>query len=417
VRRGPPLWPAAAVASLLLGLSLYLLQRWLEHGVVISDVPLYERFAHLIRHGHVPYRDFRVEYPPAALPVFLLPAYLRWSYATSFTILMGVCGAGCIACAAAILRSVGAGVGRSWAALLLIGVSPLALGSLFDTRYDLWPTLLVLGSLAALLRGRPLSGGALGGLAFAAKLWPIALGPLALAYLWRRSGGRSALAGATAFVVIAAACFVPFAVLSPDGVRKSLTYQLDRPLQVESLGAAVLMAVEHAGFGGTRTVQSHGGHALAGSSASGAAVATTVLEIAGVLGVLLVFLRRRLSGEALLVGAAATVGMLVAFGKVLSPQFLIWLVPLAPLVRGRRGLAASALLFTALGLTHGYFPQHYFALARRHVAPWSWVLLARDLALVALALVLAWPGALEHERLGKHRSLLEALESIRAQVD
>ena len=52
-------------------------------------------------------------------------------------------------------------------------------------------------------------------------------------------------------------------------------------------------------------------------------------------------------------------GAFVALGKVLSPQFLIWLVPLVPLVRGRRGLAAAAMLGAAMLLTQAWFPDRY----------------------------------------------------------
>src|SRR5205814_292087 len=83
---------------------------------------------------------------------------------TSFAVLMGVCGAACIAAAASALRAVGAGVDRTWLALLAIGVAPLVLGSLFDTRFDLWPTLLAVGALAALVRERAVLSGALLGL-------------------------------------------------------------------------------------------------------------------------------------------------------------------------------------------------------------------------------------------------------------
>ena len=38
------------------------------------DVPLYQSFGDRIADGEVPYRDFRVEYPPGSLPAFLLPS-------------------------------------------------------------------------------------------------------------------------------------------------------------------------------------------------------------------------------------------------------------------------------------------------------------------------------------------------------
>src|SRR5207249_11706488 len=150
-------------AALLLGVSFYVLITWLEHRQ-LSDVPVYVRYAAQVRGGGVPYRDFAFEYPPAALPPMLLPAYMNWSYATSFAVLMGVCGAACIAAAGWALRAVDAGAERTWAALLAIGIAPLVLGSLFDTRFDLWPALLAVGALAALVRDRPVVSGALLGL-------------------------------------------------------------------------------------------------------------------------------------------------------------------------------------------------------------------------------------------------------------
>ena len=38
------------------------------------DVPLYQSFGDRMTDGEVPYRDFRVEYPPGALPAFLIPS-------------------------------------------------------------------------------------------------------------------------------------------------------------------------------------------------------------------------------------------------------------------------------------------------------------------------------------------------------
>jgi Glycosyltransferase family 87 len=388
VRRDRGTWIAAAVAAVLLTVSFYILVRWLEQGQ-LSDVDGYYDHAALIRAGQVPYRDFAFEYPPAALPVMLLPAYMLWSYATSFAVLMGICGAGCIAAAASALRTVGADAARTWAALLAIGVSPLVLGSLFDTRFDLWPTLLAVGAVAAIVRERPVLSGVLLGLGFAAKLWPAVLLPIAVAHLWRRRGEADALVVVAAFLVVAAVCFLPFAWLAPDGLRAMFADQLNRPLQVESLGAAVLMAAQHLGMRPLATVTTHGAQALSGRGAGLAADLSTVAEVAAVVAVWILFARRRNpDGEAVLLASAAAVSVLVAFDRVLSPQYMIWLVPIVVLAGGRRWFAADALLLLVLGLTQTWFPWHYWSLALDHRAPWSWYLLARDLALVALAGVL-----------------------------
>jgi hypothetical protein len=87
-------------------------------------------------------------------------------------------------------------------------------------------------------------------------------------------------------------------------------------------------------------------------------------------------------------GAAAVLVAFVALGKVLSPQFLIWLVPLVPLVAGRRGVAAGLLLGVAMVTTQLWFPYRYWDLVHEFDAAASWLVLLRDLVLVGLLLVL-----------------------------
>lgn len=408
-------WALALTAAVgLFACSFALLHTGLYTHNALTDIPIYQHYGQLVRDGQVPYRDFAVEYPPAALPAFVLPAFLPWGYSTSFAVLMFACGVGCLLAAAFVLDGVGAGPARALLALGLVAVAPLALGTLFDTRFDLWPVALTLAALAALLRERPGLAGLLLGVAVAAKLWPLVLAPIGLAYLWRRLGRHAAVVGALSFVLAAAVCIVPFAVLAPGGVWHSLTEQLRRPLQVESLGASLLMAAHHVGGLSLTTVTTHGSQNLAGSLPDAAAAASTALLIALLLGIWIAFAARtEPRGDAVLVACAAAVAVLVAFGKVFSPQFLIWLVPLVPLVRGRRGLAASALLGAALVLTHVWISGHYWPLALHYASPWSWLLLVRDLAVVGLAIVLVRPGPREAELRGTHRARLDALQAIR----
>ena len=86
--------------------------------------------------------------------------------------------------------------------------------------------------------------------------------------------------------------------------------------------------------------------------------------------------------------AAAAVVAFVALGKVLSPQFLIWLIPLVPLVRR---WSVALLYVAALVLTQAWFPKHYWNYALHFDETMTWLVLARDLVLLGLLVVLAGP--------------------------
>ena len=364
----------------------------------------------------MPYRDFRLEYPPGALPVFVLPslghegdqhAYNRW-----FDRLMALCGCVTLLGVALALRALEAGPARSSAALGLAALSPLLLGSVVLSRFDYWPAALVALALAALLWERTALSALALGAAIAAKLWPAVLVPLAFLWVWRTRGPRAAAGWAAGVLAVEIACFVPFAVLSPDGLWASFHSQLARPLQLESLGSALLIAVHHLAGTHLTVVTTFGSQNPSGSGVLALSVLSTVASVVAVTGIWLLFARGPATGERLVAHAAAAAAVLLAFGKVFSPQFLVWLVPLVPLVRGRRGLGAGALLAASLLLTQAWFPRHYWPLARTFAPTQSWLLLVRDLAVVALAAVLAWPRP-EREPLGEGRARLAALGRMR----
>src|SRR5665647_1071496 len=154
---------AGSAALIAAALGLFLVS-WslLHHGTLargqITDTGLYQQYGDAMTHGQVPYRDFRLEYPPGALPVFVLPslghegdrdAYDRW-----FDRLMALCGVIAVAGVALVLRALGAGTARTTAALGLVAISPLLVGSVVLSRFDLWPGSLAVLALAALLHER-----------------------------------------------------------------------------------------------------------------------------------------------------------------------------------------------------------------------------------------------------------------------
>jgi Glycosyltransferase family 87 len=340
----------------------------------------------------VPYRDFGLEYPPGALPVFALPALGDADFdmfRRRFEGLMAAFGLAMVGFLAAALAGLGASARRLAAALGFVGLAPLALGSVLLSRFDLWPAALTAAALAAFVSGRDRLGHGVLGAAVAVKLYPAVLLPVALASVWKREGRREALRCGAVFAGVAAVIVVPFLVLSPGGVWDSFTRQASRPLQIESLGSAVLLAAHHA-FGLDVTMKSgHGSQNLDGSLPDALAVAHTVLQVAALVAIWILFARGSADRERFVLACAAALTAFVALGKVLSPQFLIWLLPVVPLVGGRRGVAASALLAAAIVLTQLWFPFRYWDLALEFDEPASWLVLVRDLVLLGLLAVLA----------------------------
>jgi hypothetical protein len=194
-----------------------------------------------------------------------------------------------------------------------------------------------------------------------------------------RLGRRRGTTFAAGTLGVTAAVFLPFVVLAPGGVWHSFHQQLFRPLQLESLGGALLIAAHHVAGTGVEIETTYGSQNLAGT---GARVLSIVLTVALAAALVLVWVRAR----DVLAGAAACVTALLAFGKVFSPQFVLWLVPFVAVVPD---VVAPLFLIAALVLTQTWFPRHYWDLAQRLAPTQSWELFARDLVVVALFVRLA----------------------------
>jgi len=121
----------------------------------IVDTPVYERYGEAILDGQVPYRDFDLEYPPAALPAFVLPALAQEDdYGSVFEVLMWACAVAAIVALGLALAAVEAGTARLYSAICFLALAPLALGTVLLSRYDLWPAALTIAALAAFVGRR-----------------------------------------------------------------------------------------------------------------------------------------------------------------------------------------------------------------------------------------------------------------------
>jgi hypothetical protein len=100
------------------------------------------------------------------------------------------------------------------------------------------------------------------------------------------------------------------------------------------------------------------------------------------------------AGSVFLAAVAATLVAAVLLGKVLSPQYMVWLLPTVLLVPGRRGRIAVATLVAALPLTQLVFPVLFESFVDRGADLPVRLLFARNM-LLALMLLAVWPRSAE----------------------
>jgi hypothetical protein len=229
--------------------------------------------------------------------------------------------------------------------------------------------------------------------AVTAKIYALAAVPVAAVRVSRTERRAELIRALTTFLLTGLLVALPFAVLAFGGLGFSFYVQSTRPLQVESLGASFLLAADQLGLYEARFF---GGKAnsidLHGALPDVVGVLTSVLLVAAVLAVVLVYRRGRESHAAFIAAFAASITAYVAFFKVISPQYMSWLVPLVPLVAGTRGRLATAGFLLALLATqieiYGFEPIHAVAgthFLAGHPEPWApWVLLARNLLLLGV---------------------------------
>ena len=353
------------------------------------DVHIYGIYADRFLRGDLPYRDVFVEYPPGAFAVFLPPAVLpAGAYNAVFKSLMALCGIAALFAVLLVLVTLGASVRRLYGSAALFALSPIAVGPISLNTYDLFPGALTVGALAAVLRRRELLGFGLLGVAVTAKLYPLALVPLATAYVWSVAGRSRALRALLVLAGVALLIVLPFAILAPGGLWDSFHAQSARGLQIESVGAAVLLAAHRLGLYEATVVHGATGAAtrdLAGSLPDAFATMTSLLQAAAVAAVWWLYMRGSRDPVRLVLASCAAVTGFLVFNRFVSPQYVVWLIPLVLLLPGSTGLAAIALVGTALVLAQIWFFHYSHLFALEGIA---WLVVLRDAVLLALYLLL-----------------------------
>ncbi|MGW7424736.1 glycosyltransferase 87 family protein [Streptomyces sp. NPDC054813] len=354
-------------------------ERLLGHGAVAREVwRLYFHWYGVLSHGAFPAHDTLWQYPPGAGAVLLAPGLVPGlSYFQAFVALTLATDA---LITAALMRA-GTRPGRTLlGAALWTGALPLLL-HLPLARYDVAVTAFAVLSLLVLERTTRACG-ALAALGALVKVWPA----LVLLGVER---GRTTRTAWTWAAMTGAATLTAFLLF----FRNPLTFlrqQGGRGVQVESLGGTALSLARHAGWRGTTRYQ-YGAMELVGPHVHAVATASLALTAVAFALLLLWRVRARRWTEATPYDAALSAVLLFTVtSRVISPQYLIWLLGLTAVCLTSRHTTqrpVAALVVTATALSAVAYPTFYAEVVH---GTWSGCLLmlARN-GLLATAAVLS----------------------------
>ncbi|MFE0327530.1 glycosyltransferase 87 family protein [Streptomyces sp. NPDC058960] len=340
-----------ATRALMLWLLAHDQYRLLGRGGVAMEVwKLYFHWYGTLRHGAFPSGDHLWQYPPGAGAVLLSPALLPGlTYFQAFVVITLFTDA----VITLVLAYAGTRRGRSLrgAALWITGL-PLLL-HIPLARYDIQVTAFAVVALLTSGRSARL-GGAFAALGALVKVWPA----LALIGTPRGRGTRQAWTTAavtvvTLLAVVAVLFRNPFDFLRQQG---------GRGVQIESLGGTVLMLARRAGWSGTTRYQ-YGAVEFVGPHVRAVADCSLALTAVAFALLLLWRLRTRRWTPATPYDAALTAVLLFTVtSRVISPQYMIWLVGLAAVCLTTRHTTqrpVARLILAATAISAVVYPAFY----------------------------------------------------------
>jgi hypothetical protein len=180
--------------------------------------------------------------------------------------------------------------------------------------------------------------------------------------------------------------------MSPGGLLDSFSYHAQRGIQLESTYSSLLLVAGEFGWLSVGLEFTYGSWNLTGTAADVMAHVSMLVLPLSLLAVYWMIHRhlrtRPLSAQDLVSHMLLVLIVLVATSKVLSPEYLVWLLPLVPLFSGRFRHGAWGVFFAIGVLTYIVYPVRYADLIWLH--PGAIVLLLeRNILVVILAVVVA----------------------------
>ncbi len=327
-------------------------------GVNYQDTDQYLLWSEILAHQHIMPIEETWQYPPGAAFLLLIPrlgiSLFGAMFQSSFVVLMGLVDLTGLALMGYLARRTGRAVGV-WVWLLAMPM----LQAIPILRFDLVPTVIVMAALVVIHR-QPGWFGALAGLGAVIKVWPVVL----LFGEWDRR--RLLRSGATAMAVVAAVFAAAFALFGDQSTF--FDNQDFRGLQVEAVGAIPWYVRQTITGKVPPDIQRNGTQEIGSGAADAVAVVLKWLGLLVLIAAALWWLARERAirrGRLDLAEAAvsrdfifAIVMLQIVVSRVLSPQYMIWLVGLSAVIltAGTRRMARPAwVVIGAVVITAGLY--------------------------------------------------------------
>lgn len=339
---------------------------------ILGDPAIYEQWSGLLADGTFP-SDDRWQYPPLAAAVFLAPRLLEFSYTTSFAVLALAMDALIMALLARRDTLAGA---WAWTAGLVL------LGPISYVRYDLMVTIVAV--LALLVLSRQWIFGWLVAVGTMLKVWPVLL-------LMALPRDRRGAAGLASCAVTGLVLLVSLAVVLGEAPLSFLDAQASRGLECEAVAGTVLMVGRLYGWSGTINYQ-YGSMELVGPYVTGIAKLCLPLTVVALAVVAVRAWRGSGPGWSAAWGcdvAFAAVLAAVVTSRVLSPQYMLWMLGLGAVClahRESRQRPTTVLILIAAALSQFLYPMRWNELMAAEPLE-TWVLAVRNLLVLAAAIL------------------------------
>jgi hypothetical protein len=347
-----------------------------------GDIDLYHRYAW----AFLTRRSLPWEYPVLAVLPFLLALPTVGDYIVIYALGMVVLF---VAGYVAIHRFASPRAANLYAVYIVLGGAITALA-----RFDLVPALVTVAALFAASKRRFTLAYVLLALGVLLKLYPLFLLPVLMIehrrVLHFRGGSllpAPVLRGSGVFGLTVALGFLFAIALQPGGWWWPFVTLSHRPPEVESIPATLLWLTS---FAGGSAVPDHSFHSfnLVGSAAGAVSILGTVGLVAGCL-----FVYRRQYRGRIDIGRAflAVVCVAIVTSKVLSPQYLVWALPLVAMIEGfsLTWIAICVLTTLVYPILFELDQLHGIGVPSRYSAHFLGVIAVRN----ALLLVASWRAA------------------------